>query len=284
MALPSDRTFDPPPLAEGTKLDPDATYTFDYSLRQYATWIAVRPGGDRRIVGYDLISSYARMPAKFPDCDIFFVYMRDTTRFNNLGVHHNLYSLSDQYLGYDWTFHTEPVNQWAYLHEWRADVSRFCHSFDALPGFESFRQLSAAAKIAAYQVGQTIGGHAWERLAFWLTYDAALSDDWKLPIVFDPVKKARDAACLECQSPEGGLHLALNINPTTFAAKLALGHIHGTNRAVKPWEPGDLLTVVTAPDEDTTVQTAIAALASAFHRGREYYLAHVAHEVPPHDH
>ena len=178
----------------------------------------------------------------------------------------------------------DPVNQHGYLPTWRADVARFCHSFDALPGFESFRQLSAAAKVTAFQVGQTIGGHAWERMAFWLTYDASLSGDWKLPLVMDPVRKAREAVCIECQSPAGGLHLATNINPTTFAAKLALGRIHGTNRTVTPWEPGELLTVVPAPDEDTTVATAISAHVAAFNGARDYYLAHVAHEVLSHDH
>ena len=178
----------------------------------------------------------------------------------------------------------DPVNQWAYLPEWRGHVGTFCHSFDALPGFESFNQLSAAAKVTAFQVGQTIGGHAWERCAFWLTYDAALSDDWKLGIVMDPVKKAVDAVCLECQSPTAARRLALSINQTTFAAKLAAGRIHGTNRAARVWEPGDILTIVPASSEEVTVQTAISRLVSSFNSARDYYDAHVAHEVVAHEH
>ena len=179
---------------------------------------------------------------------------------------------------------TEPVNQYAYLPEWRANVATFCHSFDALPGFESFNQLSAAQKVTAFRVGQTIGGHAWERLAFWLTYDASLSDDWKLSIVFDPVEKASDAVCIECQSVTAALRLALNINATEFAAKLAAGRIHGTDRSVTPWIPGDLLTVVPEPSEEVTVETAISAHVAAYNGARDYYHAHVAHEVVSHDH
>ena len=179
---------------------------------------------------------------------------------------------------------TDPVNQYAYIPEWRANVATFCHSFDALPGFESFNQLSASQKVTAFRVGQTIGGHAWERLAFWLTYDASLSDDWKLPIVIDPVKKAIDAVCIECQSTVAALRLALNINATLFAAKLAAGHIHGTNRTATPWTPGDLLTVVPTPSEEVSVETAIAAHVAAASGARDYYHAHVAHEVTAHEH
>ena len=138
--------------------------------------------------------------------------------------------------------------------------------------------------MTAFQVGQTIGGHAWERLAFWLTYDAALSEDWKLPLVMDPVKKAVDAVCIECQSVSAARRLALNINATTFAAKLAAGRIHGTNRSATPWEPGDLLTIVPESSEDVTVQTAIAAHVAAFNAARDHYDAHVAHEVIAHEH
>ena len=182
------------------------------------------------------------------------------------------------------TSQADPVNQWAYLPKWRGHIATFCHSFDALPGFESFNQLAAAAKVTAFQVGQTIGGHAWERCAFWLTYDAALSDDWKLGIVFDPVEKAVNAVCLECQSPTAARRLALSINQTTFAAKLALGRIHGTNRDASVWEPGELLTIVPASSEEVTVQTAISRLVSSFNSARDYYDSHVAHEVIPHDH
>ena len=126
----------------------------------------------------------------------------------------------------------DPVNQWGYIPEWRAHVARFAHGFDSLPGFESFNQLSSAQKLTAFRVGQTIGGHAWERLAFWTTYDPALSNDWKLPIVFDPVKKAVDAVCFECQSVTAARRLALTINATDFAAKLAAGAYprHGQKR------------------------------------------------------
>ena len=178
----------------------------------------------------------------------------------------------------------EPVNQWGYLSEWRAHVARFAHGFDSLPGFESFNQLSAAQKLTAFRVGQTIGGHAWERLAFWTTYDPALSNDWKLPIVFDPVKKAVDAVCFECQSVTAARRLALTINATDFAAKLAQGHIHGTDRSVNPWIPGDLLTVVPATSEEVTLETAISRLVHSFNAARDYYDVHVAHEVIDHDH
>ena len=178
----------------------------------------------------------------------------------------------------------EPVNQYGYLPEWRAHVATFCHSFDALPGFESFNQLSASQKVTAYRVGQTIGGHAWERLGFWLSYDASLSDDWKLGIVIDPVRKAVDAVCIECQSTAAALRLATNINATDFAAKLAAGHIHGTNRDATPWVPGDLLTVVPEPSEEVSVETAISTHIAAYNGARDYYLKHVAHEVVPHVH
>ena len=178
----------------------------------------------------------------------------------------------------------EPVNQYGYLPEWRAHVATFCHSFDALPGFESFNQLSASQKVTAYRVGQTIGGHAWERLGFWLSYDASLSDDWKLGIVIDPVRKAVDAVCIECQSTAAALRLATNINATDFAAKLAAGHIHGTNRDATPWVPGELLTVVPEPSEEVSVETAISTHIAAYNGARDYYLKHVAHEVVPHVH
>ena len=178
----------------------------------------------------------------------------------------------------------EPVNQYGYLPEWRAHVATFCHSFDALPGFESFNQLSASQKVTAYRVGQTIGGHAWERLGFWLSYDASLSDDWKLGIVFDPVKKAVDAVCIECQSTAAALRLATNINATDFAAKLAAGRIHGTNRDATPWVPGELLTIVPEPSEEVSVETAISTHVAAYNGARDYYLKHVAHEVVPHVH
>ena len=178
----------------------------------------------------------------------------------------------------------EPVNQYGYLPEWRGQVARFCHSFDALPGFESFNQLAAASKVTAFQVGQTIGGHAFERLAFWTTYDASLSDDWKLPIVFDPVKKAVDAVCFECQSETAARRLALTINHTQFAAKLAQGRIHGTDRSVNPWIPGVILTIVPATSEEVTVQSAISRLVSSYNSARDYYDVHVAHEPVPHDH
>ena len=176
------------------------------------------------------------------------------------------------------------MNQYAILPVWRGHVGTFAHSFDALAGFESFRQLTATQKLTAWQVGQTIAGHAWERLAFWLTYDASLSEDWKLPIVRDPVKKAVDAVCIECQSVAAGLRLATNINATSFAAKLAAGHIHGTDRSATPWEPGDLLTLIPEPAEGVTVQTAISRLVSSFNSARDHYLAHVAHEVIAHEH
>ena len=188
------------------------------------------------------------------------------------------------YLNYDGSLSETPTNQWGYLPEWRADVARFCHSFDSLPGFESFNQLSANQKITTYRVGQTMGGHAWERLGFWLTYDASLSGDWKLPIVFDPVKKARDAVCIECQSATGARRLALSIDASAFATKLSQGRIHQTDRSVNPWIPGDLLTVVPAPDEEITIATAISAHVAAFNAARDYYDSHVAHEVIEHDH
>ena len=188
------------------------------------------------------------------------------------------------YLRYDGEYSRSPVNQASYLPEWRADVARFCHSFDALPGFESFRQLTAAQKTTAFRVGQTIGGHAWERMGFWTSYDAALSDDWKLPIVFDPVEKARNAVCVECQSVVAALDLALSINATDFAAKLASGRIHGTDRTVNPWVPGDLLTVVVEPTDEVTVETAISRLVHSFNAARDHYRRHTAHQVVQHDH
>ena len=202
----------------------------------------------------------------------------------NRAPHNARNNIRGKYLGYDLSYNESPVNQHAYLGEWRADVARFCHSFDALPGFESFRQLTAAQKTTAFRVGQTIGGHAWERLGFWLTYDAALSGDWKLPIVFDPVEKARNAVCIECQSESGARRLSLSIDHAAFGTKLSQGRIHQTDRSVNPWTPGDLLTVVPAPGEEVTIETAISTHVAAFNGARDYYDKHVAHVVVPHDH
>ena len=279
MPLPTDRTFDPPFPAEGTKYDPDATYTWPSSASVYTYWGVVATDGSRELIGRAITTRHAEIPTNYPGHDAFLIHR------SNQEAHGFREGRDDPYwLNYDWTLSRERVNQWGYLPEWRADVARFCHSFDGLPGQESFLQLSAAAKTTAFQVGQTIGGHAWERLAFWLTYDASLSDDWKLPIVFDPVEKARDAVCAECQSKDAALLLAKSINPTTFAAKLAAGRIHGTDRSASVWEPGEILTVVPEPSEEVTVQTAIAVLASAFGGAQDYYLKHVAHVVTAHDH
>ena len=231
------------------------------------------------MIGYKHVNAHAQIPTDFPGADAYLIHR------SSIEVRGAL-NRGDPagYIDYDWTLSTEPVNQWAFVNPWRAHVATFAHSFDALPGFESFRSLPAASKVTAFQVGQTIGGHAWERLAFWLTYDAALSEDWKLPLVMDPVKKAVDAVCIECQSVSAARRLALNINATTFAAKLAAGRIHGTNRTATPWEPGDLLTIVPESSEDVTVQTAIAAYVAAFNAARDHYDAHVAHEVIAHEH
>ena len=179
----------------------------------------------------------------------------------------------------------EPVNQYGYLPLWKAHVARFAHGFDILPGFESFKALSASKKVTAYRVGQTIAGAAWSRLGFWTTYDAALSDDWKSDAVFLFVKKVVDAVCDErCASDSGARRLALSISYTEFEAKLEAGHIHGTNRDVTPWTPGTLLTIVPTPDEETTIETAISGLIAGFNGARDYYDTHVAHQVVEHDH
>ena len=78
---------------------------------------------------------------------------------------------------------------------------------------------------------------------------------------------------LLCQSP------TRNSQPS-----LEAGHIHGTNREVNPWTPGTLLTIVPTPDEETTIETAIFGLVASFNGARDYYDAHVAHEVISHDH
>ena len=189
------------------------------------------------------------------------------------------------YLRYDGKYDRKPVNQAYYLPEWRANVARFAHGFDILPGFESFRQLSASQKVTAYRVGQTLAGAAWARLGLWTTYDPRLSDDWKSPAVFDFVEKAVTAVCDErCASESGARRLALSIAYSEFAAKLEAGHIHGTNREVNPWTPGTLLTIVPTPDEETTIETAIFGLVASFNGARDYYDAHVAHQVVEHDH
>ena len=277
MPLPPERTFDPVAPVEGTKYDPAATYAFDNSLSGYAYWAVLSTDGSRRLIGWKHLNHRAQIPTDFPGSDAYLIH-RSGVEYRNLNPG------DIRYIDYDWSLSTEPVNQWAFVNPWRAHVATFAHSFDALPGFESFNQLPAASKVTAFQVGQTIGGHAWERLAFWLTYDAALSEDWKLGIVMDPVKKAVDAVCIECQSVSAARRLALNINATTFAAKLAAGRIHGTNRTATPWEPGDLLTIVPESSEDVTVQTAIAAHVAAFNAARDHYDAHVAHEVIAHEH
>ena len=287
MPLPTDQTFDPEPPAEGTKFDSDATYTWAPGVSSHLYWAIVDLDGSRRVVGYSVAGGTDRMVERFPDHDAYLIHRNSTERHQNGGFGTspkpaNLDRFS--YLAYDWTLTPDPVNQYAYLPRWRADVARFAHGFDALPGFESFRQLSSAQKATAFRVGQTIGGHAWERLGFWLTYDAALSDDWKLPIVMDPVKKAREAVCIECQSETAARRLALSIDATAFAAKLAAGHIHGTDRSVNPWAPGDLLTVRPAVSEEVTLETSISVLVASFNGARDYYDAHVAHEVMVHDH
>ena len=274
MPLPPDITFDPVAPAEGTKYDPDTIYDLDATLNSHAYWAILSDDGSRSLIGYKNVTVHAQIPTDFPGMDAYLIHRN----------RREAYSTDDEWIDYDWTLSTIPVNQYGYLPEWRSHVATFCHSFDALAGFESFRQLSATQKVTAFRVGQTIGGHAWERLAFWLTYDASLSEDWKLGIVFDPVKKAVDAVCIECQSVSAALRLALNINATDFAAKLAAGHIHGTDRTVNPWIPGDLLTVVPAPSEEVSIETAISAHVAAYNGARDYYLAHVAHEVISHEH
>ena len=274
MPLPPDIVFDPPALPEGTKYDPDTVYSFDSTLNNNAYWAIFATDGSRKLIGYNPVTAYAQIPTTFPGSDAYLIHRHRRESLSPAG----------KYIDYDWTLSTEKVNQYGYLPKWRADVARFCHSFDPLPGFESFRQLSATQKVTAFRVGQTIGGHAWERLAFWLTYDASLSEDWKLGIVFDPVKKAVDAVCIECQSVSAALRLALNINATDFSAKLAAGHIHGTDRTVNPWIPGELLTVVPEPSEEVSIETAISAHVAAYNGARDYYLAHVAHEVISHEH
>ena len=274
MPLPPDITFDPPALAEGTKYDPDTAYDLDATLNSHAYWAILSGDGSRSLIGYKTVTLHAQIPTDFPGMDAYLIHRH----------RREAYSTDGEWIDYDWTLSTEIVNQYGYLPEWRSHVATFCHSFDALAGFESFRQLSATQKVTAFRVGQTIGGHAWERIAFWLTYDASLSEDWKLGIVFDPVKKAVDAVCIECQSVSAALRLALNINATDFAAKLAAGHIHGTDRTVNPWIPGDLLTVVPAPSEEVSIETAISAHVAAYNGARDYYLAHVAHEVISHEH
>ena len=277
MPLPPERTFDPVPPVEGTKYDPDTVPAQDGNLGSYAYWAIFDTDRTRRVVGWVHTNRPDKIATEFPGYDAYLIHRSFLeAQPVDRGV--------ILYIDYDWTLGTEPVNQWAFVNPWRAHVATFAHSFDALPGFESFNQLPAASKVTAFQVGQTIGGHAWERLAFWLTYDAALSEDWLLPIVMDPVKKAVDAVCIECQSVSAARRLALNINATTFAAKLAAGRIHGTNRTATPWEPGDLLTIVPESSEDVTVQTAIAAHVAAFNAARDHYDAHVAHEVIAHEH
>ena len=268
----SGQTFTNINTAEGAHANPSAGGAY---------WVALAPDRTRKVLGLSRGQSVVDAAGRaddlledYPDAEIY--HVRQPWRDHPLDV--------DTWMGYDWVYSTEIVNQWGYLPEWRAHVGRFAHGFDSLPGFESFNQLSAAQKATAFRVGQTIGGHAWERLNFWLTYDASLSDDWKLPLVFDPVKKAVDAVCFECQSETAARRLALTINATDFAAKLAAGHIHGTDRSVNPWVPGDLLTVVPAVDEDTTLETALSRLVHSFNSARDYYDAHVAHEVVEHDH
>ena len=260
--------------------DQDFEIVGDSESTRGSYWVAMSPIGDRKVLGiragmphHNAHTRAEELQARFPNADVHYVRHRGQDHPDG-----------DTWMDYDWAVATERVNQWGYLPEWRSHVARFAHSFDALPGFESFNQLSAAQKSTAFRLGQTIGGHAWERLAFWLTYDAALSDDWKLPIVFDPVKKAVDAVCIECQSADGGLLLALSIDASAFAAKLAAGHVHMTNRTVNPWAPGDLLTVVPATTEDVTLETAISRLVHSFNSARDYYLKYVAHEVIAHDH
>ena len=97
-------------------------------------------------------------------------------------------------------------------------------------------------------------------------------------------KTAVDQVCIECQSETAARRLALSIDAAAFATKLAAGHIHGTNRTVNPWTPGTLLTIVPAPTEDVTLETAISGLVAAFNGARDHYDKHVAHEVMPHDH
>ena len=254
---------------------------------QQSHWVALHTDGSRSVVGYvtSLQATHHhdqadKLLAANPGSDVYYIRHPGIVHAANARLHPK----RRLFIDYDWSISVEEVNQWAYLPEWRADVARFCHSFDALPSFESFRQLSAVQKATAYRVGQTIGGHAWERLGFWLTYDAALSEDWKLGIVFDPVEKARNAVCTECQSVVAALHLALSINATSFAAKLAAGRIHGTDRTAAVWEPGVLLTIVPETTEEVTVETAISRLVASYNGARDYYRRHVAHEVISHDH
>ena len=244
-------------------------------------WVAIKPNKTREVLGRsngprsrDSHKNADALLVDYPNAEVY--YIRGIWRDHSTSI--------KTWMNYDWTVSTEIVNQYGYLPKWKAHVGRFAHSFDSLPSFESFNQLSAAQKVTAFRVGQTIAGHAWERLGFWTSYDASLSDDWKLPIVIDPIRKAVDAVCFECQSESAARRLALTINASLFDAKLAQGHIHGTDRTVNPWIPGDLLTIVPEPDEETTLETVLSRLVYSFNSARDYYDSHVAHEVIEHEH
>ena len=268
---------DPTRLNPGEKYRPDAT--FDHTLK--LAWVELADEVTRRVEdghGWnepgDTTDEILRANAVQFGAPDDHLYLAEWTPTRGRA-----------YLDYHGHYSGFPVNQAVKLPVFRANVARFAHGFDILPGFESFRQLSAAKKITAYRVGQTIGGAAWSRLGLWTTYDASLSDDWKSEAVMSFVQKAVDAVCDEhCASESGARRLALSINHTDFAAKLAAGHIHGTNRDANPWTPGDLLTIVPTPDEETTIETAISGLIAAFNGARDHYDAHVAHEVVAHEH
>ena len=117
-------------------------------MNSYAYWCIVHKDRTRKVLDKERAMETANIPA---GAEAYLIH-RSASELSSTKLRNG------RWLAYDWTLSTEPVNQWSYIHPWRAHVGRFAHGFDALPGFESFNQLSAAQKATAFRVGQTIGG------------------------------------------------------------------------------------------------------------------------------
>ena len=124
MPIPPDVTLDPPALPEGTKFDPDATYTWDHHTSTYAYWAVVEGDGSRRLIGWKSARSHAQIPDAFPGSDAYFVHRNfSEANFGHRGI-------PDQYLAYDWTITTDTVNQVPDVIRWESHLCGIAHDVD----------------------------------------------------------------------------------------------------------------------------------------------------------
>ena len=241
-------------------------------------WVALKSDGSREVVGHSegmskVPERYAKeLQALYPDSPIHAV------RFDDRDYDH----IDKKWIGYDWAWGEEEVNQVPKHNEWAAHVGRFAHGFDTLEGFKSFTDMSESDKEKIYRIGHTLAGDAWFRLTLLRISDPTTSDQWKALLPW--VKVSIDVICGECSSETFARAIAMNVDIAAFTAKLHKGMIHGTDRSSVPWQPGVLL--VQFPEQGSTesLDTALTNYVLRFKSARDYYDRHVSHAIIPHDH